>query len=200
MLLVFTQFVLFFVLICILLTYYFYKRSRYDYVKSNIDGRYYYVRNLPDKQLTADELAKIRKNVFKLVEYMEKKTSEEHDEYKHYVDRLKQKVNDVIISENFSEHMYTSYSVNKGDKLVFCLRSRNSKSKNKIHDMNLVMYVVLHEISHIACPVYDFGTHGDEFKKIFSYFLKCAEEIGIYNTIDFQNNPKEYCGITINNS
>lgn len=194
---VLAQLLIFTALICILLFYNAYRMFRYDYVKSTIDGRYYYVRNLPDKQQTANELAQLRNNILKLVEYMNKNTP---PEYKKYVDRLNKKVNDVIITENLSDHMYTSYSVNKGDKLVFCLRSRNKQTKNKIHDTNLIMYVVLHEISHIACPVYDIGKHGEEFTKIFAFFTQCAIDIGMYTAIDFQKEPKEYCGITINSS
>jgi len=79
--------------------------------------------------------------------------------------------------------------------LVFCLRSKNNKMK--LHDINLMMYVVLHEISHIACPEYG---HTDLFKKIFSFLTNVAINIGIYKRIDFKINPSEYCGLTITNS
>lgn len=197
---VLAQLIVFIILLCILSVYNVYRLTKYDYVKSTLDGRYYHVRNLKDKQKSADELAELRNSILKLIDYMDKDTDKkEFGEYKIYVKRLKDKFSDVIITENLSEHLYTSYSINKGDKLVFCLRSRNKNTKNNLHDKNLIMYVVLHEISHIARPAYDIGVHSQEFKKILEYFIKCATEIGIYTKIDFQKNPKEYCGMTINN-
>jgi len=187
------QLFFFVILLCILTCYFVYQRSKYDYVKSKIDNKYYYVRNLKDKQKTADDLALIRGNILKLVDYMMKNSPEQ---YKKYIERLNRRTNDVVITENFSEYLYTSYSVNKGDKLVFCLRSRGKTTKNKIHDMNLLMYVVLHEIAHIASPVYG---HEQPFRDIFAYFMKSAEELGIYKQIDFQQEPKEYCGMVIHN-
>ena len=89
---------------------------------------------------------------------------------------------------------YTSYSVNKGEELVFCLRS---KEDNSLHDINLMMYVALHEISHIACP--EIG-HTPLFKKIFAFFTEKANELNLYNIIDYAEEPKEYCGMILSSS
>ena len=43
------------------------------------------------------------------------------------------------ISESTKDNKYTSYSVNKGEKIVFCLRSRDEK--NKLVDINIMMFV-----------------------------------------------------------
>lgn len=40
------------------------------YVKSNLDGEYYLVRNYIDKQQSSDTLSKLKKNIFKIVEYV----------------------------------------------------------------------------------------------------------------------------------
>jgi hypothetical protein len=85
--------------------------------------------------------------------------------------------------------------VNKGEQIVFCLRSK--RSRNKLHDLNLLMYVAIHECAHVACP--SFG-HGAEFKKVFAFLTKVAIEIGIYQKIDFNNKPVEYCGLVITDS
>ena len=108
-------------------------------------------------------------------------------------ERLSDKINYVVIEENTLDK-FTSYSVNKGDELVICLKS---KKTGKIHDINLIMYVVLHEIAHIMCPVYG---HGSLFVKIFKYITEESVKLGIYKKIDFEHNPTEYCGMTINSS
>ena len=86
------------------------------------------------------------------------------------------------------------YSVNKGEQIVFCLRSKNT---GKLHSLNLVMYVALHEMAHVACPEYG---HTKLFKKIFAFFTKTAIEMGIYERIPFNQRPEEYCGLTITDS
>jgi hypothetical protein len=163
-------------------------------VKSSVDGKYYLVQDKKDKQVVADELATIKKNIKTLVEYMLKHSP---DKYKSYIEHLNSKLNSVIITENIKDFKYTSYSVNKGEELVFCMRSRDKNKNGEKHNFNLIMYVVLHEISHIACPEYG---HTDLFKDIFQYITKSAVDIGIYTPIDFEHNPTEYCGMTINAS
>src|SRR5690606_2313072 len=129
------------------------------YIKSDIDGREYLVRDLDDKQKASNMLARVRFNLVKLTDYLVANKNKYNKE-KVYIDRLAEKIYTVTINESSEDSMYTSYSVNKGEQLVFCLRSKYYI--NKIHDLNLIMYVALHEIAHIACPEYG---HTDLFKK-----------------------------------
>ena len=57
------------------------------------------------------------------------------------------------------------------------------------------MYVALHELSHIACP--EIG-HPPLFRDVFAFLTKNAKEMGLYEEIDFNINPHEYCGLIIN--
>ena len=98
-------------------------------------------------------------------------------------------------SESTPDSKYTSYSVNKGEKVVFCLRSRNSEEK--LVDDNLLMFVALHEMAHIMTK--SIG-HTDEFWENFRYLLRQAIEIDLYQPHDFRNNPVEYCGTQITDS
>ncbi|ARF09276.1 hypothetical protein Catovirus_2_225 [Catovirus CTV1] len=174
----------------------FFKHQKYDvvYVKSDIDGESYLVRDLPDKQSTANMLAKIRKNMFTLNDYLVQNKSS-FPAYTQCIDLLNSKIKNSVIMENGEDNVYTSYSVNKGEQIVFCLRSKTTK--DKIHDLNLMMYVVLHEMAHVGCQ--SIG-HTDEFKMIFAFYTEQAIKIGLYKKIDFHNNNKEYCGMTITES
>lgn len=177
--------------ICILLLIYYYiNRKNGIYVKSYIDNQYYFVKNTNNKQEVADTLATIKLKVEYLIEFIKK---DNNPEYMKYLSNLTDKIDNVDIEENIL-NKYTSYSVNKGDELVICLKSKKS---GKIHDINLLMYVVLHEIAHIMCPEYG---HGPLFIKIFKYITEEAVKAGIYKKIDFEKNPTEYCGMTINSS
>lgn len=176
------------------------------YVKSNIDGNNYLVRDQIDKQSAANFLAKLNKNIHGITEYMNNKLNNpstaslpRYQEYKPYILQLKDKIQNVVIKESPSNSSYTSYTVNKGEQIIFCIRSKTLssmiKNTNNIHDFNIVMYVMLHEISHVACPEYD---HTPLFKKIFKFICEEAIEMGIYKKVDFENNPMEYCGMMIN--
>jgi len=171
------------------------------YVKSDLDGKVYLVRNNHDKQLAANTLAKIKQNFINLSEYLySNRDNEDMKDYKIYIDRLHDRVYNIIIIESTQDSLYTSYSINKGEQIVFCLRSR--KLINELHDINLMMYVCLHEISHVASPSYEpeYNNHGPILKKVFSFMLDQAEKINIYKKINFKEHPEEYCGLTISDS
>jgi len=170
------------------------------YIKSTIDNKYYLVRDLPDKLIACNMLAKIKENINKLILYLDENKDTKYKEYKIYIDRLKTRINNVNISENLGKGSDTSYSVNKGDELVICLRSKTNY--NEFHNLNLIYYVVLHEISHIASPVYEpeYNNHGPVFKKVFGFLTNIALELDLYQKIDFNKKPEEYCGIYINQS
>jgi predicted metal-dependent hydrolase len=177
--------------------YFHYTYPDMTYVKSDTDENYYLVRNTDDKNQAANMLAKIHQNILKLSDFLEKnKNNDKYKEYKEYIELLHKKAPSIILLESTQDSAYTSYSVNKGEQIVFCLRTK--RTGNQMHDLNLVMYVVLHEISHVACPIYD--NHGPLFRKIFAFLTKEAIDIGIYTRIDFGSKPEEYCGMDITDS
>jgi hypothetical protein len=190
--------IIFFAIICLIIfAYFYYNYKDMTYVKSDIDNKFYLVRSVPDKQQAANVLARLRNNVLTLADYLYKnRDQKEYSEYVQYIDRLHSKANSITIIESTQDSIYTSYSVNKGEQIVFCLRSR--KNANMLHDINLMMYVVLHEISHVACPIYD--NHGPLFKKIFAFITNAAIKIGLYTKINFGSQPEEYCGLMITDS
>jgi len=161
------------------------------------DNKSYLVNDLPDSQDAANLLAKIMlkmdKLVTKIVSDYDSKilNSEEDDKYISYVRTIKKKLPLVKISENPTDSKYTSYSINKGEELVFCIRD---KKKFKLHDINELLYVAIHEIAHIGCP--EIG-HTDLFQNINLYLLKKAVCYGIYKYIDYFENNRDYCGMLL---
>lgn len=87
----------------------------------------------------------------------------------------------------------TSYVVNKGSEIGYCIRERDTP--DKFVDQNVLFYVIIHELSHLASKSYG---HGPEFRKNFILLLDEARKAGIYNEIDYSKTPHKYCGITIN--
>lgn len=164
------------------------------YVKSNVDDQYYLVRDLGDKQQASNMLAKIKQNIIHITEYLMQNIGKYPDQRKH-IEQLSSRIKNVEVLESTEDSVYTSYSVNKGEQIVFCLRSR--QIQNKMHKFNLLMYVVLHEMSHVACPEYG---HTPLFKSIFAFITTIAIELYLYTKIGFDQNPEEYCGLMITDS
>jgi predicted metal-dependent hydrolase len=115
-------------------------------------------------------------------------------DYEIYILQLDKNFNNkrTKIYETNPSTSLTSYSVNKGEELSICLKS---KVDNSFHDINLLTYVAIHEMSHFANP--EIG-HGKLFHLIFSFFIEEAIKINIYKKIDYSVIPTEYCGLIIN--
>jgi len=161
-----------------------------EYVQSSVDNKKYLVRKMPDNKRAADLLANIRLKLVKLCDYLELTESNNKDVY-----RLIKRFNSENITESAPTEKYTSYSVNKGQKIVFCLRSRDEKQK--LIDENIMMFVALHELAHIMTKSVG---HTDEFWDNFRYLLKKAIKIAVYKEVDFEKKPVDYCGTKITNS
>jgi len=182
------------ILIILIIIYINNYNNDFVYVVSDIDNAKYLVKNVDDKQLAANMLSKIKENIMVITNYLYDHR-EQYPDNLAYIAQLHKRIQNVIVVEGANDGYYTSYSINKGEQIVFCLRSR--KIKNQIHKLNLLMYVVLHEISHVACPEYG---HTELFKQIFAFITSVAIKIHIYEKIDFSHQSVEYCGLDITDS
>ena len=96
------------------------------------------------------------------------------------------------ITESDENNKYTSYSVNKGEKIVFCVRSRDEKKK--LVKLNIMMFVALHELAHTMTE--SIG-HTEEFWNNFRVLLRNARRMGIYKRVNYNETPVDYCGTKI---
>ena len=178
--------------VCILAFFLHYesKYSELVYVKSEVDGRSYLVRNLPDKQQAADLLATVRKNLDTIVKYLVNKNKTDEK-----IKRLRKNYRPEKLSEAIPKANYTSYSVNKGEKIVFCIRSKNDKEK--LEDINTIMFVAIHELAHVMTK--SIG-HTAEFWENMKFLLKKAVKLNVYHEHDYRNDPIPYCGVEITDS
>lgn len=165
-------------------------KSEASYVKSDITNKSYLVQNLPNKEEAAHILGIIDKRISILDDYLRENINK-FPEYKPYIEQFNNRIKKVTLYENAPDGKYTSFTVDKGKEIALCLRSRKT---GQIHDINLVMYVTLHELAHVACPETD---HTELFKKIFIFLIKNSIDLNIYKHIDYETDPAEYCGLVI---
>lgn len=166
----------------------YYSNQGLTKVKSEIDNREYIVQIKEDSVDAANLIAKIREKLEILVEHIVK-TYGNGDER---VQMLKKNFKPDRLKEGVTKDGYTSYSVNKGEQIVLCLRTNN-----KLMDINTMMFVVLHELAHLATK--SIG-HTDEFWTNFRWILEESINIGIYTKQDFNKESVEYCGMSITSS
>ena len=164
------------------------------YIESSVDNKKHLVRDLPDKKKAADILAKIKENLLTLIEKLNI-VNMSNGNVDEAVNRLLKKFNHNSISETVKGSKHTSYSINKGEKIVMCLRSRDEKEQ--LQDINILMFVAIHEMAHVMTK--SIG-HTKEFWSNFKRLLKEAVLLGIYNPVNYSSNPKKYCGMTVTDS
>lgn len=156
------------------------------------DNNKYLVYNDTDKNNSAMLLSDVINNMFKIKNYLHENINK-YPDFNEYIEQLYRNLHKdrSLIYENDPNSKLTSFSINKGEEIAFCLKSKKTK---KLHELNLIMYVALHEMAHIACP--EIG-HGDLFKKIFKFLTEIAIELKLYKLDDYENNPVEYCGMML---
>jgi hypothetical protein len=161
--------------------------SNIEKIVSKIDNRNYDVQIKDDSIDAADLIAKVREKLVLLVSHM----------YKTYptdkkVRRLKNNFNPDVLKEGIDNPSYTSYTINKGEEIILCLRT-----DGKLVDLNILTFVCIHELSHIGNETVG---HDEAFWDFFKELLIEAINIGVYIKYDFKTSPVKYCGMMITDS
>ena len=113
-------------------------------------------------------------------------------------DRIISRYNPEVIVEVDPSAPGTSYTVNKGDKMVLCLRSVDVKA---LHTADILYFVVLHEISHMGATdpktLQEVWHHVPEYWMTFKFILEEAKNAGVYDPVDYSKRPIKYCGMDV---
>jgi hypothetical protein len=89
----------------------------------------------------------------------------------------------------------SSYTINKGDLVALCLRHK--EKDHPFHDYNTLLFVVIHEMAHIASIS---EGHNTEFITNFKWLLQEAKKFGHYEPVNYQKSPMTYCGVKVTNN
>ena len=113
------------------------------------------------------------------------------------VGRFLANYNPDVFVENDMQSPDTSYSENKGQKIVVCLRDKTKPPEYPLVNENTVMFVVLHEMSHLMTETIG---HTPEFWANFKRVLHDGVKLGIYKPVNYAHSPTPYCGMKITDS
>lgn len=164
-------------------------KNKLEPVKSTIDNREYMVQEKEDAHDAANLIAEIRRRLILLVDHVIKLYPADND----MVRLLKVNFDPDVIKEGVENTgQTTSYSINKGEQIILCLRN-----KDKLMDINVMMYVAIHELAHLANETVG---HDTNFWNTFQELLQEAINIGIYVQHDFDKEPVEYCSMVISSN
>jgi hypothetical protein len=155
------------------------------------DGHFnlkYHIINDDDADKTAVIINDLNLFVIDVIDHLKVAIVENRidDDHMYFVKNLVNKYNPMVVSEGNSDDSDTSFIINKGDKMVICVKNRN----NEFHDMSLLKFVTLHEISHIGSIEYQ---HESEFWDNFRWLLRFVVKERMYEPIDYGKYPIEYC-------
>ncbi len=175
------------IFILIILIIYLNYNDRGDFEKHTFRDNDYIVLNEHDKDKAAAMLHLLVKDIKQLIQHLKQKYPNNIN-----VKLIIQRFNPKNISEGSPYNKDFTYTENKGQRLVMCLREKETM---KIHQKNLLLFPLLHELAHQGVPEY--SGHGPEFIKVFKFLLEEAEKLGIYKPINFNKSPTKYCSMTI---
>jgi predicted metal-dependent hydrolase len=145
-----------------------------------------------DSDSALDKLVKLDESNRRLISYLNSKYH--NTELQDDINFLKKNYKPFLIEEYDPSYFdtNTSFVIGKGSQYKLCLRDKKTK---KLHSDEILMFVNLHELSHLMNRTLG---HGDDFWRCFKLILENAVEIGIYKPVNYYHNPQKYCGIEIN--
>ena len=155
-----------------------------------IGDRSYLVRNYNNPKIekkVGSELHKLTMKIEKLIRHLRKNFYSD-ERFKRLVDSYKGNIQEIDL-KNEGE---VGYNVGKGEVIGLCM----TKEGNLL-DVNTIMFVLLHELSHSMTIRYD---HNERFWDNFEQVLNEALKIGIYTYEDFNSKPKMHCGMKISHA
>lgn len=158
------------------------------------DGHQYEMQNLPNKEGAVAMMADIRAALIKLHTHYKDEPALAADPP---VSRFLQRFTPDVFVENDMQSKDTSYSENKGQRIVVCLRDKTKAPQYPLVDKNTVMFVILHEMAHLMTETIG---HTQEFWTNFKRLLGDAVQIGIYEPVNYAQRPTPYCGMTISDT
>lgn len=90
----------------------------------------------------------------------------------------------------------TSFVSSKGKQFGIRLR-KQTPHRNKLHNMSILKFVILHELTHLGCLSYG---HNTEFWQRFKISLTQAVESKLCKPVGYSKYPDNYCVLKLNSN
>lgn len=151
--------------------------KRMKWVRSEVTGKSYYVKNMRGAQRVADRLAHLERRVAAFLEEAERYAPGDPR-----VQNIRARWNGTLAETLDDKEV--AYSMGK-DAISLCVRTPGGDLETE----NTSMFVLLHELAHVATDEYG---HTPSFWTNMKLLLELAEATGFYTYEDFDD--ASYCG------
>jgi hypothetical protein len=203
------------IILIVLLIVYRWRASRLTKISAGGYRKWNVVADYDNAHEAAELLARVNSTMIEFMRYLEKKyhidetddvidaesRGDKHNRIKNAPNNIYNIVDNLLNNYNL-DTMYendprfssdTSYTLNKGASMHVCLRDKVDPTK--LVDFDTLLFVMLHEASHIAN--YNGWGHDNQFWQTFKFILHEAVLAGIYKPVNYKTRPKNYCGLEI---
>jgi len=183
------------IIVVVVVLYFLIKRFYLNHVEvmSNCGLKFDVVKygSFEDMQKASNILCELNKRTHRLIRSLRMKYGDD--------DPRVTKLIDEHDNDDYVENQYESYNLGKGQKINMCIRNRKT---GEFYSTNTLMFVILHEQAHTITNQNDYNSsiaHTEEFYKNFKWLLNEAMMLGIYQYVNYNLHPVEYCnGVQIN--
>jgi len=184
-----------YILITIILCYFLINISIENFnlvmVESQLNSNEYRVQNRFDKKIAADKMAEINKTI----RTIQKVLQHSHGDDERVI-RMNKRLNKTKLQETINKQNESSYTINKGEIMSFCLRNKDHEKRetDEFHEKNILVFVLIHELAHVMSVK---EGHGTEFMDNFRFILRESVKNNIYYPVDYSKMPINYCGVDV---
>lgn len=149
------------------------------HVRSSLTGKEYLVKKAPDAQVVADRLAELEHRMRRLLDGGAALAPDDQR-----LDAIRRRWDGTLSEVRATDEV--AFSIDKS-AISVCLRD----SRGAIEDLNTSMFVLLHELAHVATP--DYG-HSPQFWANMQFLLELAEALGLYVYENYDAAATTFCG------
>jgi hypothetical protein len=160
--------------------------KRMTWVRSAVTGKMYKVKNVPDAQTVADRLAALE---VRLVQFLKDASARAPGDAR--LANIRKRWDGTLSEVEHDKDV--AYSMAK-DSVSVCVRS---SAQGALESENTSMFVLLHELAHVATDEYG---HCSKFWDNMKFLLEIAEATGFYAYQDFEASSDSYCGRPLESS
>ena len=160
-------------------------------IESQLNSNKYKVQDRFDKKIAADKMAEINKTIRSI----QKVLVQSHPNDKRVI-RMNKRLNNTKLQETINKPDESSYTINKGEIISFCLRNKDHEKRetDEFHNHNVLVFVLIHELAHVMSIK---EGHGTEFMENFRFILRESVKNNIYYPVDYSKMPMNCCGVDV---
>ena len=176
-------------LIIVIAFFLFIYESKTDVIAQQCGLSFSVLSKYNDSDAAAAIFCEVHKRLLKLIDHLAQKYGEKDER----VRLLRQNYQHSDLVETMGSTETINKTANSFDKIYIKLR----KNDGEFYKFDVIMFVAIHEITHVSIPGFKDSAHGSDFWRANGQMLRDASDAGIIVITDYERWPAEYDGMVI---